>query len=314
MYDIFISYCSKNQKQADRIYRALVSRGFTCWYAPADIYGSERFTKVIPPAIRDSRVFLLLMSQDAQNSKWVHRELGVADNLDKPIFTFFLEDMTLNDEFNFVLQYDQHYPASLGFRKQLNRLLQELPTVLPESDPEPVPKPVPVPSPKKNLLPLILGAMSIIAFLIAGYFLFFRTPADGSYVIWNPAYSTALSCDTVNSHYRAGETVLCQGNILTSYSQKCVWELDFVSADTFTMSHGGENLGMEPGYNGIGLGGSYTADIWELIDAGDGYCYIRNAETGYYLEWYDRKDNWSAYETIIEDSRDLFLLRLDPAA
>lgn len=312
MYDIFISYCSKNKTQADRIYEALTNQGLLCWYAPADIYGAERFTKVIPPAIRESRVFLLLMSPAAQESKWVHRELGVADQLDKPIFTFFLEEMTLNDEFNFVLQYDQHYPATLGFKEQLSRLFRELPRAMEESGTEPVHREVP--PPRKKQLPLILGAAACaLALLIGVWFFFFRGNTDGSYVIWNPAYSVALSSDAHKTYYRAGETVLCKGENLTSYSQKSVWELEFQDRDSFIMRHNGQPLGVEPGHNGIGLGEDYTAIVWDLVDAGDGYCYIRNSETGFYLEWYADKGNWCTYETINEQNRELFLLLLDKA-
>ena len=311
MYDIFISYCSKNQHQADRIYQTLTNQGFQCWYAPADIYGAERFTKVIPPAIRESKVFLLLMSPEAQESKWVHRELGVADQLDKPIFTFFLEDMTLNDEFNFVLQFDQHYPATLGYKEQLSRLLRELPRAM-DANGETVSHAAP--PPRKKRLPVMLGAAACaLALLIGVWFFFFRGYGDGDYVIWNPAYSVALSSDPVKTHYRAGETVLCKGETLTSYSQKSVWTLEFQDRDSFIMRHNGEALGVEPGHNGIGLGGDYTAIVWDLVDAGDGYCYIRNSETGFYLEWYAAKNNWCTYESITEENRELFLLRLDKA-
>lgn len=306
MYDVFISYCSKNQKQADRIHKALIDQGYVCWYAPSDLYGTEDFVQVIPPAIKDSKAFLLLLSEDAQNSKWVYRELRMADEQDKPIFTFFLENFTLNETFSFLLQSNHHYMPNMRLKEQISHLLTDLPKVL--GLPEPPP-----PQPKKYFLPLLLGVLAAIAFLIAGWFFFFRGPGDGSYVIWNPAYSIALSSDGVNKYYLAGEAVLCKGDNLTSYSQKCVWELDFDSGSTFTITHNGELLGMEPGYNGIGLGGDYTAALWELVDAGDGYYYIRNTETGYFLEWYDSKSNWSTYDNISADNRDLFLLRLDAA-
>lgn len=309
MYDVFISYCSKNQKQADRIHKALTAQGYVCWYAPSDLYGTEDFVRVIPPAIKESKAFLLLLSTESQDSKWVYRELRMADEQDKPIFTFFLENFTLNETFSFLLQSNHHYLPAMSLEDQISHLLTDLPKVLDSV-------PVPPPPPRKKIpLGLILGcAAGILAILAAVFFLFFRGPQDGSYVIWNPAYSTALTCDPINDYYHAGETVLCKGNSLTSYSQKSVWELDFLTEDTFTMSHNGQALGVEPGYNGIGFGGNYTADQWELIDAGDGYFYIRNTETGFYLEWFAQKDNWSTHDSITETNRDLFLLRLDSAS
>lgn len=309
MYDIFISYCSQNQKQADRIHKALTDSGYVCWYAPSDLYGTEDFVRVIPPAIRDSKAFLLLLSSESQESKWVYRELRMADEQDKPIFTFFLHKFALNDTFSFLLQSNHHYLPTMSMDEQISHLLTDLPKVLGEP---PVP---PVPPRKKAPLGLILGGIGgVLAILAALFFLFFRGPQDGSYVIWNPAYSTSLACDPINHYYHAGETVLCKGDTLTSFSQKSVWELDFLTDETFTMSHNGQPLGVQPGYNGIGLGGEYTAIEWELIDAGDDYYYIRNTETGFYLEWYAQKDNWATHDAITEDNRDLFLLRLDNAS
>lgn len=309
MKDVFISYSTENQQLAERICRILEENGISYWFAPRNIHGSDDFAEKIPVAIEDSKVFLMLLSRPAQESRWVQRELGEADDLKKPIFTLFLEDFTLNRKFNFILRNNQHYVASLGFDQQIQRLLSDLPPFLTGEK-----RPEPTPPPRKNPLPLILGVCAAAAALLIGvWFAFLRGPADGSYVIWNPAYSVALSCDTVNQYYHAGETVLCKGDNLTSFSQKSVWELDFSSDDTFTMSHGGQTLGIQPGYNGIGLGGDYTADEWELVDAGDGYYYIRNTQTGNFLEWYASKNNWSTYDAITDNNREYFLLRLDPA-
>lgn len=318
MHDVFISYSTENQTQAEKIRDILRANGITCWFAPSTIRGTQDFTKEIPPAIRNSRAFLLLMSRGAQESKWVKRELGVADKTDVPIYTFFLEDCALSDDFDFVLQFNQHYKAELGFDEQVRRLMAELREDL--QDPDKAVRPSSKTEQtgagtgkKKNRLPLILGAVAVVvAAVIAAVLLLGGGLRDGSYVLWNPANATALSGDPINAHYHAGETVLGHGDTLSSYTAKCVWELDF-DGDTFTMSRDGELLGVQPGYNGIGLGGDYTANRWELVDAGDGLYYIRNTETGYYLEWYKAKENWSTYDKITPENQDQFLIRIDPA-
>lgn len=319
MKDVFISYSTENQALAEQICRILDENGITYWFAPRNIRGSDDFAEKIPVAIENSRVFLMLLSRSAQESRWVQRELGEADDLKKPIFTLFLEDFKLNRKFNFILRNNQHYVASLGFREQMNRLLNDLPPFLSGeaagSRPEHTPfnsRTQPKKKPKTSRIPLLLaGTAAAIALGVLIWFSFFRSPSDGSYVIWNPAYSVALSRDTVNDYYRAGETVLCKGENLTSFSQKSVWNLDFSSDGSFTMTHNGEALGIQPGYNGLGFAGEYTADTWELVDAGDGYYYIRNSQTGKFLEWYASKNNWSAYDTISDSNREYFLLRLD---
>lgn len=314
MPDVFISYSTENQAQADHIRKTLEDAGISCWYAPQSLRGAQDFTQEIPDAIAASKAFLLLMSEDAQKSKWVQRELDEADDNGMPIFTFFLEDCQLNKDFRLILRRKQHYPISLGFSEQMTRLLQDLQKYVGSDVHAPVLRPLPPVKKQKSRLPLILGAAAaVLAAVVAAVILLGGKPHDGNYVIWNPEYGIALSGDVVNKHYHAGESVMSQGSTLSSHTGKCVWELDFGQNDTFTISRDGLLLGMQPGYTGIGLGGKYTATEWELVEADDDLYYIRNTETGAYLEWYEDKENWCAYETISTDNQELFLLRLDPA-
>jgi hypothetical protein len=317
MHDVFISYTTANQNEALQIKGILESQGITCWMAPSEIHGSQDFTKRIPPAIKGAKAFLLLMSNAAQRSKWVKRELGVADRFDIPMYTFFLEECQLEDEFDFILQFNQHYKAELGFSEQISRLLLELREDFLDSSkavrPSQVHKPRPVPGPGKKRLRIFLSIAAVVAALIlAAVLLLGGGQRDGEYVIWNPEYAMALTCDVVHDYYLAGESVLGRSETLSSYSEKSVWELDF-DGDTFTISRAGQLLGMRQGYNGIGLGGDHIYVKWELVDAGDGYFYIRNKDTGYYLEWYNAKDNWCAHNNVDGNNREMFLVRIDPA-
>ena len=315
MHDVFISYTTENQNEALKIKGILENHGIACWMAPSEIHGSQDFTKQIPPAIKGAKAFLLLMSNAAQRSKWVKRELGLADKYDAPMYTFFLEDCQLEDEFDFILQFNQHYKADLGFNEQIRRLVAELqedfsnpPMAVRPS--QIIKKPIP---PKKNRLPIFLGITAVVAALIlAAVMLLGGGHRDGEYVIWNPEYAMALTCDVVHDYYMAGESVLGRSDTLSSFSEKSVWELDF-DGDTFTISRAGQLLGMRQGYNGIGLGGDHIYVKWELVDAGDGYYFVRNKDTGYYLEWYNAKDNWCAHNNIDGKNREMFLVRIEPA-
>ena len=315
MTDIFISYSTENQAQAERIRQTLEANGYSCWYAPAALRGAQDFTREIPAAIRNSRAFLLLMSAGAQKSKWVQRELGEADECDLPIYTLFLEDCPLNDNFRFVLRFNQHYEASLGAAEQMNRLLRELREDLGGGKPSTPAggRPAAPAKPAKAVRWQIPAAIAAVAVLVvAAVLLFAGGRKDGKYVIWNPAYSVAMSGDQMKNYYLAGETVQSKGDELTGYTRKCVWTVEFGSGNTLTILRDGIPLGVKPGYNGIGMGGDYTATTWELSEAGDGLYHIRNVETGYYLEWYVAKNDWNVHNDITEENREQFLLRLEP--
>ena len=315
MQDVFISYSTENEAQALQIKGILESYAITCWMAPSEIHGSQDFTKKIPGAIKSSRAFLLLMSRGAQRSKWVKRELGLADKYDIPMYTFFLEDCELEDEFDFILQFNQHYKANLGYAEQVSRLLSELQEdfIDPGKAIRPSQKIKKTTGKKRKLWPLFAGIGAVAAALVlAAVLLLGGGHRDGEYVIWNPQYAMALTCDVIHDYYLAGETVLGRSDTLSTFSEKSVWELDF-DGDTFTISRAGQYLGMRQGYNGIGLGGDHIYVKWELVDAGDGYYFIRNKDTGYYLEWYNAKDNWCAHDNVDGKNREMFLVRIEPA-
>ena len=331
MHDVFISYSRKDQAKAEEIRKILEDNGIMCWFAPDDIHGNRKFTKEIPQAIRSSKAFLLLLSENSQESKWVERELGEADSANIPIYTFFLEDCGLNDQFNFVLRFNQHYGFELGFEEQTRRLVRELKEEIAEragnvtdgsenGTPKPHQKPAAPKSSGKRVWIAVAAVLVVIVAAVLAVVLWpkgddpepeVKPDPDGKYVIWNVAYSIALSGETAtNEHYLKGEPVLTNGGELMEYENTCVWDVKFLDDGTVTISRNSVTLGVELGYKGVGLGGKNTSDKWKLIEAEDGKYYIRNAESGGYLEWYNDKKNWASYDKVNDQNRDLFLLKM----
>ena len=111
MKEIFISYSTIDTTQAETVRNVLEKNGISCWMAPRDIPGGSNYTKEIPIAIRNCKIFVLILSKNAQSSHWVLKELDSAVNCGKVILPFMLEDCLLNDEFNFLLTGAQRYAA-----------------------------------------------------------------------------------------------------------------------------------------------------------------------------------------------------------
>ena len=111
MKEIFISYSSNDFSQAETVRNVLEKNGLSCWMAPRDIPGGSNYTKEIPIAIRNCKIFVLILSKNAQGSHWVLKELDSAVNCGKVILPFMLEDCALNDEFNFLVTGAQRYSA-----------------------------------------------------------------------------------------------------------------------------------------------------------------------------------------------------------
>ncbi len=161
MKEIFISYSSIDTPQAETVRNVLEKNGLSCWMAPRDIPGGSNYTKEIPTAIRNCKIFLLILSDSAQNSQWVLKELDSAVNNGKVILPFMLEDCALNDEFNFLLTGAQRYSAYQKKSEAMETLIARIRGILdaspskaeqPQETPEAAPVEAPKPVEKKTVV------------------------------------------------------------------------------------------------------------------------------------------------------------------
>jgi ABC-type multidrug transport system fused ATPase/permease subunit len=134
---IFISYKSEEFDEALWVKESLEAQGFTCWMAPMSITGGASYAAEIPAAIRSCTVFVLILSQKVQQSKWVSRELDQAINDGKTIMPFMLENCPLNDEFKFYLSNIQRYYAYQDKLGAFQKMSTEIRTILGIPEPEP---------------------------------------------------------------------------------------------------------------------------------------------------------------------------------
>ncbi len=130
MKEVFISYSTIDTVNAETVRNILEKNGLSCWMAPRDIPGGSNYTKEIPIAIRNCKVFVLILSKNAQSSQWVLKELDSAVNCGKVILPFMLEECILNDEFNFLLTGTQRYAAYQKKAEALETLISRIRGIL----------------------------------------------------------------------------------------------------------------------------------------------------------------------------------------
>lgn len=128
--DVFISYKAEEFDDANWVKCTLENNGISCWMAPASIPGGSSYASEIPQAIRSCKVFVLLLSEKSQQSKWVPRELDQAINENKIVMPFMLENCALKDDFNFYLTNVQRYAAYESKAKAIEKMIQEIKSVL----------------------------------------------------------------------------------------------------------------------------------------------------------------------------------------
>jgi uncharacterized protein YjbI with pentapeptide repeats len=77
-YSSFISYSTKDQEFADRLYADLQDKGVRCWFAPHDVQGGKKLHEQIDDAIRLHERLLLILSPHSMESEWVKTEIRKA--------------------------------------------------------------------------------------------------------------------------------------------------------------------------------------------------------------------------------------------
>lgn len=81
--EVFLSHASQDREMAARIAATLQGHNIATFYAPQDILGAQQWHDEIGAALARCDWFLLLLSPDAVNSKWVKRELRYALRKDR---------------------------------------------------------------------------------------------------------------------------------------------------------------------------------------------------------------------------------------
>jgi len=132
MSHIFISYSTKNATYANRLAEKLRDEGFDVWIDNARLRAGSDWWSSIVKALWSCSAFIVLLSPESDNSRWVQREITIADNQGKPTFPILIGgDMdTANWQIFVRTQVQFHTDGTLP-DEQFYTLLQ---TVAPRSD------------------------------------------------------------------------------------------------------------------------------------------------------------------------------------
>lgn len=147
MSHIFISYSHKDKKYVHKLQKALQDEGFEVWIDDRIDYGDE-WPTIIQRHLDDCDAFIVVLTDNAFQSKWVQNELTRASRKGKPFFPLLLKgDPWLSVE---ATQYVDVRNGSLppeNFYARLERVTPRKPKpapIPPQAHPDPPPdSPVP---------------------------------------------------------------------------------------------------------------------------------------------------------------------------
>jgi hypothetical protein len=110
MSHVFVSYSTHNAEYANKLAEKLRLEGFDVWIDKAHLRSSDNWWESIIVALRSCSALIVVMTAEAKHSKWVQREVTLADNWHKPIFPLLLDGE--NWEIFVLTQYEDVRPAS----------------------------------------------------------------------------------------------------------------------------------------------------------------------------------------------------------
>jgi uncharacterized protein YjbI with pentapeptide repeats len=138
-YSCFISYSSKDEEFAKRLYADLQNEGVRCWFAPEDLKIGERFRVRIDESIRLYDKLLLVLSENSVSSQWVEKEVETAFEKEEEQKNIVLFPVRLDDA---VLETKTGWAADVrrsrhvgdfrewknhdSYRKAFDRLMRDL--------------------------------------------------------------------------------------------------------------------------------------------------------------------------------------------
>ncbi|GAB1354981.1 hypothetical protein MASR1M12_37210 [Erysipelotrichia bacterium] len=100
---IFISHSSHDSALAGDLVIFLESQGLHCWIAPRDIVGGTNWAAAIFKGLEECGILILLLSEKANISQQVLREIQLADNSKKPILPVRIDNCELSGEMKYYL-------------------------------------------------------------------------------------------------------------------------------------------------------------------------------------------------------------------
>jgi hypothetical protein len=91
--DVFLSHSHEDGDVALQVCAALEKAGLIVWIAPRDVMPSGSWADAIVEAISKCRLVLVIISEHANNSRHVVRELECADARRRPILPLRIKDV-----------------------------------------------------------------------------------------------------------------------------------------------------------------------------------------------------------------------------
>ena len=102
-HDVYISYSNKDKPKVDKVVIELEKRGIKCWIAPRDLNPGVPWGSAIVEALDNSQAVVAILSENANNSAQVTREIERAISFGLDVIPFRLDETTISGALDYFL-------------------------------------------------------------------------------------------------------------------------------------------------------------------------------------------------------------------
>lgn len=163
-HDVFVSYCTRDKPVADAIVSRLEQGGIRCWVAPRDVIPGMVWGEAIVEAIETSRLMVVILSGEANESRQVIHEVERAVANDVVVVPFRIDAIEPSRALSYYLASEHWLDAitppletHIGELAEVAKALVPIrPAVIEETE-EVSPPPPPPSSPPAPASPQVVG-------------------------------------------------------------------------------------------------------------------------------------------------------------
>jgi dienelactone hydrolase len=122
-HDVFISYSHKDKSVTDAVCSIMEKNRIRCWIAPRDITPGVPFAEAIIDGIKEAKVFVLVYSQNSNQSAQVIKEVDRAVHHGIAIIPLRIEDVPMSKQMEYYVS-DVHWLDAITppLEKHINKL------------------------------------------------------------------------------------------------------------------------------------------------------------------------------------------------
>ncbi len=173
-HDIFVSYSNKDKPVADAVVAGLENKGIRCWIAPRDLVPGISWGQAIVHAIDVSRIMVMILSENSNQSRQVVREVERAVKDEVIIIPFRIDNIDPTGDMAYFLATEHWLDAiTPPLEKHIEKLASTIQLFLSGGDSSTVEERVMAPVAhllaklrRKWPIPLIIALLCIVAVVI----------------------------------------------------------------------------------------------------------------------------------------------------